>query len=151
MCNHISTNSEIRQENLNISIWCAVYRVCQGAHLSRKLWCNARANWETTPLVHTLRGVITRTGSRKCLPYSGWNRGIKICICTVLHSHLLVNQPPSCYFCVVLCILSHAVLRESFPGFETKCVVSLLFALPCTLCHCSCILYSALWLNVQRD
>jgi len=127
ICNHICTNSEIHQENIKISIRSVAYRDCQGVYLSRKSECNARANWETTPLDRTLRGIVTYTGSRKCLPYSGWNRGLKICVCTVLHW-----QPPQCCFCVMLCILSRAILRETFPGFETKCVVNL-----------SCVCYSA--------
>ena len=135
ICNRICTNSEIHQENIKISIRSVAYHLCQGIYLSR---CNARADWETTPLDRTLRGIVTYTGSRKCLPYSGWNRGIKICVCPVLHW-----QPPQCCFCVVLCILSRVFLRESFPGFETKCVVNLLFVVQCPVCHCS------LWYSAQ--
>jgi hypothetical protein len=76
-CNHICTNSEIHQENTKISIRSVAYHLCQGVYLSRKSGCNARADWETTPLDRTLRGIITYSGSRKCLPYSGWNCGIK--------------------------------------------------------------------------
>ena len=75
---------------------------------------------------------------------------LKICVCAVLHWHLLLNLPPQCCFYVVLSILWRAVLRECFPGFETKCVVNWLFALQCPVCHRSCIFYSVLLWNMQR-
>ena len=85
------------------------------------------------------------------MQYTGSNRAVKICVySTVLNWKEPLSQLRQLCFCIVLCILSRAIWRGSFPGFETKYFVNLVFMLQCPVCHCSSISYLVLWKSVQN-
>ena len=84
------------------------------------------------------------------MQYTGSNRAVKIRVySTVLNWKEPLSQLRQLCFCIMLCTLSRAIWRGSFPGFETKYFVNLVFMLQCPVCYCSCISYLVLWKSAQ--